>query len=616
MPMVTPYESRAGIATANAGQAASYRSASAFMTPGQQALPGALNQLARGLDRFGGAVHELLLDRQRMQNATDLLADKVAYEDALREFDSNYRQTRQGVSARTAEEDYNAFHQEQYEKLQRKWGGNPFLMEGVNRMAAGIREPSMSRAVSYRDQQEKQYQQSVLAASRAQTLQLFGDPSVPWDEKMAALEGEENNARLFAGQRREVIDGQEQWTGGNDVTAEVMALRQSLFREHLDGLIAAGNLGAAERLLNTADALRRGEEGGADSVWSCIPARYISEARLKIQSRQDALAARAEARRKKAEAAAEEARIEQGYQDVMSGVSEFPSIWTADERMAKVVELTADMDPGVRAAVRKRARADIDERELVRKAGLTQELGMVDRVLEANPQYTSNEKIRIIRESNISDDAKAAAIQELEREREGKGNEKASAAGLRMFRAMYDERFGSLSETEAQALMFDLNLNARDRQAAQEYGGRGLEYSQSRIDGLIDSVLGKDTKDGKRSQLYAALMKRVPAGESWDDKRLKREIYLLEKGGESGWRGKNLAERVLNNEEGRFRPDIPTEMQTLLNRELEEAYPFFTSAPEKARKLMRQAVWLRRQYGIAPEWTDEELKLLRSVGVK
>lgn len=286
MPMVTPYESRAGIATANAGQAASYRSASAFMTPGQQALPGALNQLARGLDRFGGAVHELLLDRQRMQNATDLLADKVAYEDALREFDSNYRQTRQGVSARTAEEDYNAFHQEQYEKLQRKWGGNPFLMEGVNRMAAGIREPSMSRAVSYRDQQEKQYQQSVLAASRAQTLQLFGDPSVPWDEKMAALEGEENNARLFAGQRREVIDGQEQWTGGNDVTAEVMALRQSLFREHLDGLIAAGNPGAAERLLNTADARRKGEEGG-DSVWSCISAKDIADAKVRIQSRID-----------------------------------------------------------------------------------------------------------------------------------------------------------------------------------------------------------------------------------------------------------------------------------------------------------------------------------------
>lgn len=249
MAMLVPHQSQTGIATASAGQAAPYRSASAFVTPGRQAMPGALNQLARGLDRLGGAAHELMLDRQRMRNATDLLADKVAYEDALRQFDSNYRQTRQGVSARTAEEDYNAFHQAQYEKLREKWGGNPFLMEGVNRMAAGIREPSMNRAVSYRDQQEKQYQASVLEASRAQTLQLFGDPSVPWNEKMAALEAEENNARLFAGQRREVIDGQEQWTGGSDVTAELMALRQRLCGEHLDGLIATGNLGAASAFL-------------------------------------------------------------------------------------------------------------------------------------------------------------------------------------------------------------------------------------------------------------------------------------------------------------------------------------------------------------------------------
>ena len=249
MAIITPHESQAGIATGNAGQAAPYRSASAFMTPGQAALPDGLNQLARGMDRLGDAVFRMGIDRMKMRNATDLLADKVAYEDALRRFDSDYRQTHQGVSARDAEEAYAAFHQAQYEKLQKKWGGNPYLMEGVNRMAAGIREPSMNRAVSFRDQQEKQYQASVQEASRAQTLQLFGDPSVPWDEKMAALEAEENNARLFAGQRREVIDGQEQWTGGSDVTAELMALRQRLCGEHLDGLIASGNLGAASAFL-------------------------------------------------------------------------------------------------------------------------------------------------------------------------------------------------------------------------------------------------------------------------------------------------------------------------------------------------------------------------------
>ena len=247
MAILTPYESRAGIATANAGQAAPYRSASAFMTPGAQAN---LERLSAGLDRLGNALGNLGLERLKMQNATDLLADKVAYEDALREFDSSYRKENKGASARNAEQAYAAFHKEQFDKLQQKWGGNPFLMEGVSRMAEGIRLPSMQRAVAYRDSEEEAYQKSVLQASQAQAFALFGDPSASWAEKQKALADAENNLRLFAGQKSEIVDGKIQWTGGKDVTAESMALRQRLAAEHFSGLMAAGNLGAAQAFLN------------------------------------------------------------------------------------------------------------------------------------------------------------------------------------------------------------------------------------------------------------------------------------------------------------------------------------------------------------------------------
>ena len=288
MALIVPHQSNAGIAVANNGRAASYVSASAFMTPGQAAMPDALNTLARGMAKAGDAAHNLMLDRQRMRNATDLLADKVAYEDALRRFDSDYRQTRQGVSARNAEEDYDAFHQEQYKKLKEKWGDNPFLMRAVDRMVSGIREPSLNRAVIYRDEQEKRYQTSVLDASRAQTQRLFGDPSVPWNEKMKALEAEENNARLFAGQRREVIDGKEQWTGGLDVTADLMDLRQRLHGAHLDGLIGAERFAEADAFL-----LENGSGMGEK--------RAVYEARIK--NGREVLAARAEATAERAKSA-------------------------------------------------------------------------------------------------------------------------------------------------------------------------------------------------------------------------------------------------------------------------------------------------------------------------
>lgn len=145
------------------------------------------------------------------------------------------------------------------------------------------------------------------------------------------------------------------------------------------------------------------------------------------------------------------------------------------------------------------------------------------------------------------------------------------------------------------------------------YSGRGMEYSQTRIDGLISNVLGKKTSEKIRSDIYAALMKRIPAGENWDDRRIRAEIYNLSQK-ESGWFADSFRESILKDEGGRFRPDIPAAMRNSLNSELEREYPFFSSLPEKTRQLMRQGVWLRRQYGVTPEWTEEELKLLEGAG--
>lgn len=184
-----------------------------------------------------------------MQNATDMLADKVAYEDALREFDSNYRQTHQGVSARDAEEAYAQFHWAQHDRLQQKWGGNPFLMQGVDRMVEGIRQPSMQRAVAYRDQQEGIYKKSQLDASAVQTLRKFSDPSLAQAEKEAALRDHERSLRLFgAGQTFDPKTGQ--WVGGTDITADIMAFREKAARADIEGRIAAGDFEGAKLLVN------------------------------------------------------------------------------------------------------------------------------------------------------------------------------------------------------------------------------------------------------------------------------------------------------------------------------------------------------------------------------
>lgn len=252
MALTIPHNSQANISVAGGGRAANYVNASTFMTPGQNAMPGALNQLAGGIDKLGGAVNKLLLDRQRMQNATDLLADKIEYEDALRDFDSNYRQTKQGIDARTASEDYDAFHKERFDILQKKWGGNPFLMENVSRMAEGIRAPSMNRAVAFRDQQEDAHRDAVGKAEWQQTLSKLADPSLSYADRQAALKESESSLRMLAGQSWEVDDeGRGRWVGGKNVDAELERRRQVFHSEQVETLIALGRTGEASKYVRS-----------------------------------------------------------------------------------------------------------------------------------------------------------------------------------------------------------------------------------------------------------------------------------------------------------------------------------------------------------------------------
>lgn len=125
-------------------------------------------------------------------------------------------------------------------------------MEGVNRMAEGIRLPSMQKAVNYRDGQEEAYKKSVLQSSQAQTFALLGDPNVSQEEKDSALDAEERNLRMFAGQQPVMVKGRIEWQGGRDVGAEIMALRQKARAVNVEGFIAAKDVAGAQRALDMA----------------------------------------------------------------------------------------------------------------------------------------------------------------------------------------------------------------------------------------------------------------------------------------------------------------------------------------------------------------------------
>ena len=68
MAILTPYQSQAGIATANAGSGGQQRSLSAFVTPGAQANTEGWQELQRGFDKLSKAGVDLYVQRQQQQD--------------------------------------------------------------------------------------------------------------------------------------------------------------------------------------------------------------------------------------------------------------------------------------------------------------------------------------------------------------------------------------------------------------------------------------------------------------------------------------------------------------------------------------------------------------------
>ena len=378
--------------------------------------------------RFAGAVEDAAGRARRLYDDYQSVRAAEAYtafQTAMRErmYGENGIFTRQGEAAFNSEEELENAIRDTVDEMTERMKLNRDAHLKLARSVFGFSSQALPKARRHAADQRLNWANRQDMASIELNRQEF------------LHNADERNARLL-----NLITMQEaynRYAARNGFSAEQKEfgwkkVRSITYSQLAETFINSGNLNAARKLVDE------------DGLWMEDDRDRIG---MRIRARDELLRAREEARKKKAEQDAEEARIERGYNDVMSGIGGLPSTLSVEERKARLVRLTADMEPKLRAAVRSRGEADIDERELVRKAGVVEELGMVDRMRKANPQASGNEMIRMIRESSLSDDAKAAGIRELEREREGAGGRELSAAGLREFRAVYDARNGDMSET-------------------------------------------------------------------------------------------------------------------------------------------------------------------------
>lgn len=389
-----------------------------------------------------------------------------------------------------------------------------------------------------------------------------------------------------------------------------------VFRGAIESALAGNDVASARRLLERGSRMH----GEGEGAWSRMTADDVAWGKNAIRTKQEALQAKAEAAAKRRQEEAEKAFVQGTSASIISQLDQFPSDWTAEQKEAKLVQLTADIeDPKQRRAVRAQVKADLDDKELVRKAGVVEELGLLDRTFEQNPNMTTTEKLSMIRTGNFSDETKKKAEKSIMDTMEGKDNTTHSAAGLAAYRRWFDAMGGNVTADQEKAMMLDLGLNSKDRQAAEEYKGARLEYPQQHIFSLIDSVKGKGAvKETGKNRIYDAVIQEAKAkGKALTDKEIKAIIFKQDvegyvAGSEPGWFGRRPsmtygeALRKSGGYMGLFRPEVPEDTANQIKVRLEMEKPWMTLLPENMRDALVQTVYLQEQFGIPLELSAEE----------
>jgi hypothetical protein len=520
--IAVPHESRVPIQNAAGGRAASHRSESAFVTPGQSAMPGAISQLAAGLDKANKAVFEAGLERLRMRNNTALLADQVALNDAWRAFDSDYRENHKGESALDAAADCEEFFRERRAELQRKWGGNPRLMGAVDSMFQQVRQGGLNKASAYAEQEEAAWRRGKVDARWTQVLTDAADPSSPWTEKDASYQDWERSVRMLAGQRFNEESGR--WEGGRNVDADLMKARQAWSMEIVEGMVADNRLGEAKRYVEA----HGGEFGDrADDV------------RTMLDARMEAAARKAEADGERAEKAAAEAWRGETVQAILEDVKDYPTL--EEKRDAAYGRLDLIPDGGKRREVETLLRREFDYEERRAEAETGRQVRQF-RELAGNQGWTpARAAVNLARAKGLSDAARETLEKDYNGQREKVTPENTAAlAELKTMLDLGPERGGiAPSDTDAiDAFAWKRGFTGKQTENAHAYaeqGGNAGKLTQTMLNDAWRRLHPDRTGDitARTAPLWDAVASELDPGKVPTVEQVRKIMARLELEGET-----------------------------------------------------------------------------------
>ena len=197
---IPTYQSSVGIQNGSGGSGGQYQPVSAFMRGNGEAMPGALEHFARGLNKLNATVHGINMEERQAQLELDVLKDMQDFQAEASTWHDTYTKQYKGADARDAEAQAQAFYQEKLQGLNEKWAGNKYAARYIQMHGGQLANHGVNAMRDYATREGIRYGDEIMGVEESRALQIMTDPNKSQEERDTAWNS--YNTKIVAWQRR------------------------------------------------------------------------------------------------------------------------------------------------------------------------------------------------------------------------------------------------------------------------------------------------------------------------------------------------------------------------------------------------------------------------------
>lgn len=487
------------------------------------------NQLAGTVLEAGKALTNVAIKEYVSTETTRVSQSLLAMQKELSAERDRYMAENQGQNAIEAGQHFEKFARETAQKYFQEGGFSGRFAEMFNKQAAGTALHFTEQGQAYGRQQEALWKDSNYKSSV--------------QEKLNAISQDYNNPEFIEFQLHsfdELVDGM---FPGMDNRARKLEFRQNAAGSIIEGYLSHDDIRGAR---------------GAFGQYKELLGDKANAVELQIRNRADALEAKARADAERAQREAEKRLVSGTVSEILSGVSDYPSL--EEQREAAFAQVDLIADPTVRDKVRTEIRQEMSWKKDMEDATVSREVRQYQE-LASREGWTPRQASENVNHAEISDKAKEKLFKDYDgRAEKVTPKNKAALDELRRQIDLGAER-GGIDRNDSDKIDAFIERHAltyEQAKAAHQYaeqGGAAGKLTQTHLNQAYKILFPKKKPATMPADLFDLVASELEPGKPVTDAQVRKIIARLYTDG-SGWFSESYADALRKGKGTQWAPDI------------------------------------------------------------